>query len=114
LVILRGELWWADLPDAEGSAPAYRRPVLIIQSDVFNRSRIGTIIAAVLTSNLEQAEALGNVPLPQRITGLKRDSAVNVSQLSSLDRTQLTERIGRLPPSLMRVIDDGLRLVLNL
>lgn len=112
--MLRGEIWWADLSDATGSAPAYRRPVLIIQSDVFNRSRIATVVAAALTSSIEYAEAPGNVLLPKRSTGLRKDSVVNVSQLVTLDRAQLTEQAGRLPPSLLRAVDEGLRLVLDL
>src|SRR6185312_9021177 len=96
--IKRGEIWWADLPEPRRSEPGYRRPVLVIQADSFNRSRIQTVIVAVITSNLGLAEAPGNVLLPARTSGLPRDSVVNVSQMLTLDRDYLSERAGRLPP----------------
>jgi mRNA interferase MazF len=110
----RGEIWWAQLPDPVASEPGYRRPVLIIQSNDFNRSRIRTVIAVVLTSNLRLADAPGNVFVPASESGLPKDSVVNVSQVITLDRTFLTEQCGRLPPQLVRSIDDGLRLALSL
>ncbi|MFL6858161.1 MAG: type II toxin-antitoxin system PemK/MazF family toxin [Allosphingosinicella sp.] len=94
MVIAQGEIWWADLDDPIGSAPGYRRPVLIVQCDAFNRSRIGTILCVPLTSNLRLAEAPGNVRLTASETGLDRDSVANVSQLLAADRSQLTERTG--------------------
>ena len=112
--ILRGEIWWADLPAPRRSEPGYRRPVLVVQADAFNRSRIQTAIVAVVTSNLQLAEAPGNVLLPARSTGLPRDSVANVSQLLTLDRSFLTEHAGTLPPRLQRSVDDGLRTVLQL
>jgi mRNA interferase MazF len=114
MVIVRGEIWWADLPDPAGSAPGFRRPVVIVQSDAFNRSGIRTIISAALTSNVRLADAPGNVLIPRAMSGLRRDSVVNVSQLVTLDRSQLTERQGRLPASMLATIDRGLRLVLDL
>ncbi len=110
----RGEIWWAELPDPTASEPGFRRPVVIIQSNAFNRSRIRTVVAAVLTSNLGLAEAPGNILVPASDSGLPKDSVANVSQVITLDRTFLTERCGRLPAHLMKSIDDGLRLVLSL
>ena len=112
--IKRGEIWWADLPEPRRSEPGHRRPVLVLQADSFNRSRIQTAIVAVITSNVELADAPGNVLLPARSTGLPRDSVVNVSQLLTLDRGFLTELAGVLPPRLQRAVDEGLRTVLQL
>jgi mRNA interferase MazF len=112
--IQRGEIWWADLAEPRRSEPGYRRPVLVVQADSFNRSRIQTAIVAATTSNLELANAPGNVLVPARSTGLPRDSVVNVSQLLTLDRSFLTECAGTLPPRLQRSVDEGLRLVLHL
>jgi mRNA interferase MazF len=110
----RGEIWWASLPEPEGSGPGGRRPVVVIQSDVFNRSAIGTTIVAIVTSNLSRAEAPGNVLLTTRQSGLSKDSVVNVSQLFTLDKTMLTERVGALSAQLFHKIEDGLRRVLDL
>jgi mRNA interferase MazF len=112
--IQRGEVWWADLPEPRRSEPGYRRPVLVVQADSFNRSRVQTAIVAVITSNLELADAPGNVLVPARATGLSRDSVVNVSQLLTLDRGFLTERAGTLPPRLQNSVEEGLRTVLEL
>jgi len=112
--IQRGEIWWADLAEPRRSGPGYRRPVLVIQAESFNRSRIQTAIVAVITGNLELADAPGNVLASARSTGLPRDSVVNVSQLLTLDRNFLTEHVGTLPPRLQRSVDEGLRLVLQL
>lgn len=110
----RGEIWWADLGEPRGSEPGFRRPVLVIQADAFNRSRIRTAIVAVITSNLRLAEAPGNVLLPAELSGLAKDSVVNVSQILTLDRSFLTEKAGRLPDRLISELDEGLRLVLSL
>ena len=110
----RGEIWWAQLPDPVGSEPGYRRPVLIIQDDTFTQSRIRTVIVVIITSNIELANAPGNVLLPRDATGLSRDSVVNVSQVLTVDKAFLTERIGSLPVSLQEEVDDGLRAVLYL
>lgn len=110
----RGEVWWADLPRPAGSEPGFRRPVLIVQSDEFNRSRIRTVIAAAITSNLSLAAAPGNVTLSKRSVGLDRESVVNISQVITLDRTFLTERVGRLSEGKLREVEDGLRLVFAL
>ena len=110
----RGEVWWADLPEPAGSEPGLRRPVVVIQADEFNRSRIRTVIAAAITSNTQLAAAPGNVALPKRSVGLGRDSVVNVSQIVTLDKQFLTERAGRLSGAKLREVEDGIRLALAL
>lgn len=113
-MIKRGEVWWAELGDPRGSEPGYRRPVCVIQSDAFNRSCIATVIVAAITSNLDLAAAPGNVRLRHRDSGLPRDSVLNVSQLLTLDRRFLVEKISRLPDPLLTRVTAGLRLVLAL
>jgi mRNA interferase MazF len=110
----RGEIWWADLPNPVGSEPGYRRPVLVVQDDAFTQSRINTVIVVVITSNTRLAEAPGNVLLPVEASGLPRPSVVNVSQLLTVDKSFLTERIGSLPRFVQDEVDEGLRLVLCL
>lgn len=112
MVIARGEVWWADLPNPLGSAPAYRRPVIVVQSDAFNRSRLATVTVVILTGNLRLVEAPGNVLVPARSAGLPRDSIANVSQVLTVDRGVLIERLKPLPRALMEQVDDGLRLAL--
>ena len=109
----RGEIWWAELLHAGGSEPAFRRPVLIVQTDAFNRSRIGTIVVAAITSNLRLADAPGNVKLTTAQSGLPKPSVVNVSQILTVDRVVLTKRVARVPAARMRTIEAGLRLVLG-
>jgi mRNA interferase MazF len=110
----RGDIWWADLPEPVGSGPGYRRPVLLIQADSFNRSRIRTVIVAVISKNIPLAKAPGNVLLPAQVSGLPLDSVVNVSQVITLDKGLLGECISSLPAAVMTKIDAGLRLVMNL
>jgi len=110
----RGELWWATLPAPTGSGPGFRRPVLIVQANPFNQSRIATVIVAVVTSNLSLAEASGNVRIGKADSGLAKPSVVNVSQLFTVDRPLLAERVRALPTDAMRRVDDGLRLALGL
>jgi mRNA interferase MazF len=110
----RGEIWWANLDDPSGAEPAFRRPILIVQSDAFNRTRIATTIGVVLTTNLRLADAPGNVLIPRGASGLPKDSVANVSLVVTIDKTQLTERAGTLPARFMRAVTDGLRLVLSL
>lgn len=110
----RGEIWWANLPEPKGSEPGYRRPVLIVQDDVFNQSPINTAIVAVVTANTRLAEAPGNVLLPRKTSGLVKDFVINVSQLLTVDKTFLTERVSSLPDYLQEEVDDGLRMVLYL
>jgi mRNA interferase MazF len=114
VVIQRGEVWWADLGDPAGSEPGFRRPVLIVQADAFNRSRIDTTIAVVLTSNLRLLDAPGNVLVPKRASGLPKDSVANVSQLVTLDRSDLTELAGKVSAAILAGVNAGLRLVLAL
>jgi mRNA interferase MazF len=114
MVVKRGEIWWASLPEPTGSEPGYRRPVLVVQADEFNRSSIRTVICAPVTSNLNRASAPGNVYLSTRTSSLPKPSVVNVSQLISLDRSRLTDRVKGLDTQSMRQVDDGLRLVMNL
>jgi mRNA interferase MazF len=109
----RGEIWWASLPEPAGSGPGFRRPILILSANSFNESRISTLIAVVITSNLRLADAPGNVRLPVRGLGLSKASVVNVSQIITLDKSFLTQRIGKLPPRLQTAVDDGIRLVLG-
>jgi len=110
----RGEIWWASLGAPRGSGPGYRRPVVVVQSDEFNRSNIQTVVVAVVTSNMRLAQAPGNMTLSRRESRLKRKSVVNVSQLLTVDRTYLTKRISSLSESRLRDLDNGLRLVLSL
>jgi mRNA interferase MazF len=110
----RGEIWWASLRRPAGSEPGYRRPVLIVQADAFSRSRINTVIAAVVTSNLRLALAPGNVRLSKRASGLKKESVINVSQLVTLDKSFLSELAGRITSSKQKEVDEGLRLVVAL
>jgi mRNA interferase MazF len=110
----RGSIWWADLGGSRGSKPAKRRPVLVIQSDSYNASRLNTAVAAVITSNTNLAAMPGNVFLPAAITGLAKDSVVNVTALVTLDKTDLDTEAGHLPASLMKDVDRGLRGVLGL
>jgi mRNA interferase MazF len=114
VVIERGEIWWAELGEPQGSGPGFRRPVLVVQSDAFNRSRLRTVIAVVVTSNLGLVEAPGNVLLPARASGLPKDSVANVSQVITLDRDFLSSRAGRIRGTLLGDVDSGLRLVLSL
>ena len=110
----RGEIWWASMSTPRGSEPGYRRPVLVIQSNAFTVSRIQTVLAAVLTSNLDLAAAPGNLIVKRKQSGLTRDSVINVSQVVTLNKTFLTEKVGVLPPKLMNAVDEGLRLALGL
>lgn len=114
MVIRRGDTWWADLGRRRGSAPAHRRPVLVISADSYNRSRIDTVICAVITSNVELGEAPGNVLLGADEGGLDRPSVVNVSQVITLDKVDLRDRLGALSASRMRSVELGLRRVLAL
>lgn len=110
----RGEVWWASLPDSVGSGPGYRRPVLVIQSKPFNESHIATVVVAVITTNVALGEAPGNVRLGKSESGLPKPSVVNVSQIITIDKSLLTEKIKSLPGAVMHRVDDGLRLVLSL
>ncbi|HUR82394.1 MAG TPA: type II toxin-antitoxin system PemK/MazF family toxin [Thermoanaerobaculia bacterium] len=109
----QGEVWWADLGMPRRSEPAYRRPVVVIQADSFNRSSIATVVCVPLTSNLAWADAPGNVLLRTSVTGLPKDSVANVSQLITLDKVELEERVGKLPPPKLELILAGIDIVLG-
>ncbi len=113
-MIERGEIYWADLGTPSGSRPAKRRPVLVVQSDPYNDSRLATVVAVVITSNTALAAMPGNVFLPSTATGLPRDSVVNVTAMVTLNKTDLADRVSHLPQNLMSEIDRGLRRVLDL
>ena len=110
----RGEVWWADLTSPVGSGPGYKRPVLVVQSNPFNVSRIGTVVVVTITSNLALAEAPGNVRITKSDSGLPQSSVVNVSQLITLDRSVLTSKVKTLTGAAMDKVDSGLKLVLGL
>lgn len=114
MVIERGEVWWAELDEPHGSEPGFRRPVVIVQADTFNRSRLQTVLGVILTSNLRLVDAPGNVLVPVKAAGLPQNSVANVTQLVTLDRAYLAERAGRLRPRIMAELDAGLKLVLAL
>jgi mRNA interferase MazF len=113
MVIAQGEVWWADLAEPIGSAPGYRRPVIVLQSDPLNRSQIATVVCVVLTSNLRWSIAPGNVLLAAKHTGLDRDSVANVPQLITIDKRQLTERAGKVPRKQMESVFSGIDLIMG-
>ena len=110
----RGELWWASLPTPRGSEPGFRRPVVIVQSDMFTQSHIRTVIVAVVTTNIGLAEAPGNVMLTRGRNRLRKDSVINVSQVLTLDKSFLTGQVGHVSPRELAMLEEGLRLVLAL
>ncbi len=113
MVVTQGDVFWADSPEPTGSGPGFRRPVFIVQSDAFNRSRIATVVVIPLTSNLRLANAPGNVLLRAGATGLPKDSIANVSQSITLDRQLLTDRTGHIPEGLLRTVLSGIDVVLG-
>ena len=113
MVVAQGEVWWADLPSPVGSGPGFRRPVLVVQGESLNRSRLATVICVPLTSNLRWADAPGNVLLPTRSTRLPKDSVANVSQILTLDRTLLTERVGHISRRQIEAVLLGIDLILR-
>jgi mRNA interferase MazF len=113
VTIAQGDIWWADLPEASGSGPGFRRPVVVVQGNALNRSRIGTVVCVALTSNPKWADAPGNVLLPPNLTGLPKESVANVSQLVTLDKTDLTERTGILSRSRLELVLSGIDVLLG-
>ena len=107
MVISQGEIWWADVPAPTGSGPGFRRPVVVVQGDALNRSRIATVVCVPLTSNLRWEAAPGNVFLSAHLTGLSKDSVANVSQVVTLDKDLLTERVGKLPRAKVDLLFSG-------
>lgn len=114
MVVHRGEVWWTDLAEPRGSEPGFRHPVLILQADSFNRSRLRTVVGIVVSSNLALLAAPGNVLLPAKAAGLPRDSVANVTQLVTVDVDYLDDRVGSIPPRVLARVETGLRLVLDL
>jgi len=114
MVIKRGEIWWAEIPEPKGLEPEYKRPLVVIQSNEFNKSRINTIVAAVITTNIRLAQAPGNIMLTVKQSNLPKKSVINVSQVITIDKTFLNEKAGTLSNKIMDIVDDGLRLVLKL
>lgn len=112
-MIGQGEVWWADLGEPTGSGPGYRRPVVVVQCDALNQSRVSTVVCVPLTSNLKWADAPGNVLLPARTTGLPKDSVANASLIVAVDRHQLTESIGKLPRRQLELVLTGIDIVLG-
>lgn len=113
MVINQGDIYWIELDEPDGSEPGYRHPHVIVQNNLFNRSQIKTVVVCPLTSNLKRAEAPGNVLLEKDEANLPKQSVVNVSQIFTVDKTQLDEYIGALPPKRIREILDGINLVLQ-
>ena len=113
MVISQGEVWWADLPAPVGSSPSFRRPVIVVQCDELNRSRIMTTVCVPLTSNLKWGLAPGNVRLSARLTGLSKDSVANVSQIVTIDKDLLTERVGKLSRPKLELLLSGIDVVLG-
>jgi mRNA interferase MazF len=113
MVMQRGDIWWANLPEPTGSAAGYRRPVLVIQADAFTKSRIATVIIVAITSNLRLAVAPGNVFLPATESGLPKDSVINVSQIITLDKSMLDEYVDRISATTLTQVEEGIRLVLD-
>lgn len=113
MVIAQGEIWWADLPAPTGSGPGFRRPVAVVQGDALNRSRLATVVCIPLTSNLGWAEAPGNVLLTARVTGLPKDSVANASQIIVLDKTDLTDQVGKLSRAKLELLLSGIDVVLG-
>ncbi len=114
MVIERGQVWWADLAPPRGSEPGYPRPVLVIQDDAFNRSRIRTVLTVALSSNLRLVDAPGNVLIPAKLSGLPKDSVANVSQIITVDKDFLTKLAGRIRGEMLKELESGLRLVLSI
>jgi len=113
VVISQGDVWWADLPAPVGSAPGFRRPVVIIQGDAFNRSRISTVVCVPLTTNTRWADVPGNVLLASHVTNLPQDSVANASQVITLDKELLTEHVGKLTRAKLELVLAGLDAVLG-
>jgi mRNA interferase MazF len=114
VVIARGEIWWADLGAPRGSAPALRRPVLVVSDDRYNASRLRTVTVAIFTSTARLAALPGNVAVSAELSGLDKDSVLNVTQVATIDRAALEQRAGQLPAWLMTQVDEGLRRALAL
>ena len=113
MIIRQGDVYWIDLGDPEGSEPGYRHPHVVVQNNVFNHSRINTVVVCALTSNLKRANVPGNVLLKKGEANLKKDSVVNISQIITVNKSDLTERIGTLAPVRLKQIVAGLKLLIE-
>lgn len=113
MIVSQGDVCWADLAESEGSGPGFRRPVVVVQGDAINRSRIATVVCVALTSNVKWSAAPGNVSLSASATGLPKDSVANVSQIVTIDKTELTERVGKLTRAKLELILSGIDVVLG-
>ena len=112
--MVRGEIWWASLSQPQGSEPGYRRPVLVMQSDAFNRSKISTVVCLIITSNINLAKAPGNVRISKGESKLPKESVVNVSRIVTLDKSYLADCVGALSSRLLGRVENGMKLVLGL
>ena len=113
-MVSRGQIYWAELPEPIASEPGFKRPVVVVQADTFNKSRINTVVVITITSNLRLLEAPGNVQLTKSKSGLSKESVANVSQIITLDKSFLGQQIAKLDKIIMQQIDDGIRLVLSI
>jgi mRNA interferase MazF len=111
VTVSQGEVWWADLAEPAGSAPDSRHPVVVVQGDALNQSRISTVACVPLTSNMDWAEAPGNVELPLSVTGPPKDSVANVSQILTVDHSTLMDRVGKLPQNILKLVIDGIGII---
>jgi mRNA interferase MazF len=114
MVIKRGEIWWAELPEPVGSEPGYRRPLLIVQANEFNKSKINTVIALAITTNVRLAGAPGNVLLSAKQSRLPKESVINISQIITIDKSFLTEKVHVISNKIMATVEEGMKLVLRL
>ena len=110
----RGEIWWASIGEPRGSEPGYNRPVIIVSSNEFNQSLIQTVIVVVVTSNLRLVDAPGNFKITKKQSKLSKDSVVNISQIITLDKTFLTEQVGKLNSKHIGFLNEGIQLVLGI
>ncbi len=113
MTIRQGDVYWIDLDEPQGSERGYRHPHVVVQNNLFNASKIGTVVVCALTSNLKRGEAPGNVLLKKGEANLKKDSVVNITQLVTVDKTDLIEQVGTLPPVRVRQIVDGIKLLIE-
>ncbi len=112
--MIRGEIWWVDLGIPLGSEPGYKRPVIIIQDNSFNKSHIQTVLVASLTTNIDLSEAPGNVFIEKEDSGLSKDSVINISQISTIDKNRLVNKVSQVPLDIIRSIESGLKLILGI
>ncbi|MBN2352384.1 MAG: type II toxin-antitoxin system PemK/MazF family toxin [Spirochaetales bacterium] len=110
----RGEIWWASLDEPRGSSPGFRRPVLVVQADAFNHSKIGTVLCAIITSNVRLADAPGNIFISSKDSGLPKDSVINISQIVTLNKEDLTDFVKKVRTVVMRDVENGIRIIFDI